>query len=135
MFNGEESIRLRSELPRAKLEDAIEDACNRIGVVDFFDRGEFKVSGSKFKSFATDVTVDGQLARGRKEGEWTLLISYNVRPSALCWVIAVVGFLFCLIGPLVLLIPFLDKSKVDRAVERAVRDVQRDVEDADDRDS
>jgi len=134
MFNGEESVRIRSALPRAKIEEAIEDAVGRLGVVEFRDRGAFEISGGKFKSFATDVRVDGKLSQGRKAGEWVVRMTYSVQPSAACWVIAVLGFLFCLIGPLIFLMPFMAKSEVQRAVERAVRDVQDEVEESDSRD-
>ena len=55
-------------------------------------------------------------------------VEYSVKPSAGAWVIAVLGFLFCIIGPLVLIMPFMAKSDVQRAVERAVRDARDDIE-------
>lgn len=129
MFNGEESIRIRTKHTEEKLKEVIDDVLGRIGRVEFFRRGDFAVSPGKFKSFATAVEMDGQLSKAKKEGEWTLRLEYNVAPSSTCWVIAVVGFLFCLFGPLVLIMPFLAKSEVQRAVERALRDVQQEVED------
>jgi hypothetical protein len=128
MFNGEESIRIRSNLSGSELEEVVEESLGRLGVVEFLRRGEFEVSGNKFSSFATDVRVTGQLSKARREGEWNLRVDYSVQPSAACWVIAVVGFFLCLVGPLILLVPFLAKSEVERAVGRAVRDARDDAE-------
>ncbi len=130
MFNGEESVRIKSQLPRNELHPLIEDSLSRLGMVEFLGRGEFRVSARKFSTFATDVDMDGKLSQGRKVGEWTLRISYVVKPSAVCWIIAVIGFFTCLLGPLILLMPFLAKSDVQRAVEVAVREARDDAEDA-----
>ena len=136
MFNGEESIRIQSSMLREKIEEAIEDATNGLGTLKFFDRGEFEISGGRFKSFATDVTITGQLAKGRKEGEWTLRMEYSVKPSGGCWAIAIVGlFIVFIFSFLILLIPMMAKSEVQRAVERAMRDVRNEVEDERDEDS
>ncbi len=136
MFNGEESTRIHTAMSREKIEEAIEDATNGLGTLEFFDRGEFEISGGRFKSFATDVTITGQLAKGRKEGEWTLRMEYSVKPSGGCWAIAIVGlFIVFIFSFLILLIPMMAKSEVQRAVERAMRDVRGEVEDERDEDS
>ncbi len=127
MFYSEEFTRFHTNLPPSKIVATIEEVFERIGRVEFFDRGEFEVSSSKFRSFATDVTVNGKLSKGRKEGEWSLRIEYSVKPSPLCWVIAIVGLLF-LIGPIIFITPFLAKSEVQRAVERTVRDFRDSIE-------
>lgn len=131
MFSGEESVRIRSDLPREKLADLIEETLDQLGVVESFGRGEFEVSASRFQSFATKVNVTGDLSKGRKEGEWILRINYSVQPTALCWVIAIVGFFLCFFGPLILLMPFLAKSEVQRAIERAVRDARLELQSGD----
>ena len=77
--------------------------------------------------------MSGNLARGRRDDEWILSLSYSVLPSPACWVIAVLGFLFFLVGPLILLIPFTAKSNVQRAAEQAVREVQGEAEGVSDR--
>ena len=48
------------------------------------------------------VTIDGELRKGRKDGEWNLTLFYAVKPTPLCWVIAIVGFMFFVIGRLIL---------------------------------
>lgn len=128
MFGGEESVRIKSNRPPKDFEDAIDSAFGRIGAVDFVGRGRFEVSPKKFRNIATDVVIDGEITKGRREGEWTIRISYNVQPSAMCWVIAVVGFILCLVGPVVLIMPFLAKSEVQRAIERATREAQEEIE-------
>jgi Na+-transporting methylmalonyl-CoA/oxaloacetate decarboxylase gamma subunit/flavin-binding protein dodecin len=123
-------------LSRAKIEEAIEDAADGLGNLKFFDRGEFEITGGKFQSFATVVNISGKLAKGRTEGEWTLCMGYVIKPSGGCWAIAIVGFFIVFIFSfLILLIPLMAKSEVQRAVERTVRDARDEVEDERDEDS
>jgi hypothetical protein len=42
MFGGEESVRIKSDLPREQLEDAIADSLDRLGDVKFSRGSEFK---------------------------------------------------------------------------------------------
>ena len=128
MFNGEESVRIRTDLPKEKLEEIIEDCLGRVGAVEFFKGGRFEIISPTFKAFASDAKVDGQLSPGRKEGEWNLRVSYSVQPNVVCWVIAVVGFLFVLIGPLILLIPFLAKGEIQKKVGQALQEVEDETE-------
>lgn len=128
MFNGEESIHIRTNLPPSKIEEIIEEEVAKVGTVELLGRGEFKVSASKFRSFLTDASVDGKLSKGRKEGEWSLRIEYHVKPSTACWVIVIVTLLFCWISPLLFFVPYTAKNEVQRTVERAVRDVREAVE-------
>lgn len=123
MYGNEESVRFRSDLSGPELERLIEDAASSLGYVQFFRGGEFDISGGRFQSFATDVKMTGYLSRGRRDDEWTVCISYSVAPSTACWVLAILGFLFFLIGLLILIIPFTAKSNVQQAVRRAVREV------------
>jgi len=95
MFKGEEFVRFNSDLPRERILQVIEDSFIRLGKVTVFDRGQFEISGGKFKSFATDVKIDGRVSKGREKGEWELAVSYEVAPSAVCWVIAVVASCSC----------------------------------------
>ncbi len=142
MFGGEESVRIQSNLPREQLEDAVADALDRLGDVKFTRGSEFRVRTKRFDSAMSTVTIDGELRKGRKEGEWTLTLNYQVKPGALCWVIAIVGFIFFIIGPLIFLIPYTTSNDVKRKVGRAIRDARDDVEegtggkkdDGDDRD-
>src|SRR4051812_20194391 len=101
MFSGSESVRIRSALSEDEIEAAVEDALAHLGPVSFRGHGDFSVSGRRFKAFLTEVEMDGRLAKGRKDGEWLLTVDYSVQPSLACWLITVVGFLLCVIGPLI----------------------------------
>ena len=129
MFSGEESVRIRSDLPREELEDAVADSLDRLGDVKFTRGNEFRVRTKRFDSAMSTVTIDGELRKGRKEGEWTLTLFYTVKPTPLCWVIAIVGFIFFVIGPLIFLIPYSAQNDVKRKVLRAARDARDDEED------
>jgi hypothetical protein len=129
MFSGEESVRIRSNLPREELEDAVADSLDRLGDVKFTRGNEFRVRTKRFDSSMSVVTIDGELRKGRKEGEWTLTLFYNVKPTPLCWVIAILGFIFLVIGVLILLIPYNTQNEVKRKLVRAIRDARDDVED------
>jgi hypothetical protein len=134
VFNGEESVRVSSHLPPEEMEDLIADALDRVGSVRVSRSGRFRIDGRRFDSSFATVSIEGELIEGRKDGEWRLVVSYRVDPSALCWVIVVLGALFCLAGVLILLAPNDTKNRVERAVRRAIRDARDDVENADEKD-
>jgi DNA-directed RNA polymerase subunit RPC12/RpoP len=128
LYNNEESVRFYSTLSRSKLEDMIEDTVGRLGRVRFSRGGTFEVEAARFRNFATDVHILGELTEGRKDGEWNLRVSYEVKPTGACIAIAIVGFFLILIGPLILLMPFTAKTEVQRAVDRAVREMRDEAE-------
>jgi hypothetical protein len=128
MFTSEASARIVSLLEPKELEAVVERSLGRLGRVSFYKRGEFEISGSRFRSFAADVSFDGRLSTGRHDDEWTFRLGFDVKPSGACWAIAIVGFLFILIGPLIFLMPYSTKGDVSRAVENAMRDLQDEIE-------
>ncbi len=131
MFSGEEIVRFRSAVPFAKLQELVEESLEGLGYVTFYEGGQFDVSAERHRSFATDVTLRGEVRKGRRPDEWIARVYYTVQPSALCWVIGIVGLLFCLIGPLIFLVPFLAKGEVQQAVERALRNLRYESEPVD----
>jgi hypothetical protein len=135
MFSGEDSVRIKSNLGEEELEEIIENALDRLGRVRFGRRGDFTVSTRRFESSFATTELYGRLSKGRKSGEWRLSVNYTVNPSALCWVIAVLGFLFFVIGVLILLVPHNTKTEVERIVSNAIRDARDDVEEKGDRGS
>jgi hypothetical protein len=127
MFSGEDSIRIRADLSEEELEAIIEDAFDRLGRVRFGRRGSFFVSARRFEDSFSTTRITGDLLQ-RKNGEWRLSVNYTVNPSALCWVIAIVGILFLVAGVLIMLVPNSTKNDVQRAVYRALRDARDDAE-------
>lgn len=128
MFKGEESVRVRTSLPLSKMEEIVDDAVRRLGKVQFFGKSEFEVSGSRYSNFASEVFIDGQIRSGRKSNEWIVQFDYEVKPTTLCWVIAVVGFFMVFFGPAIFLMPFLAKGEVEKAVRLVIRDIEDDAE-------
>ncbi|HEY1189264.1 MAG TPA: hypothetical protein VGE74_16550 [Gemmata sp.] len=129
MFNGDESVRIRTSQPEEDLEEAVRDAFERVGRVKFFSRGEFEVRASRFTTAFAETHITGRLSRGRKEDEWVLVADYRVAPTALCWVLLVLGVVFLfLLGVLMLLFPFTTKGEVQRAVSDAVHDARDALE-------
>jgi hypothetical protein len=131
MFNGDDSVRIRTKLSEEQIEEIVENALDRIGRVRFGKRGSFEVSGRRFENSFATAEIYGRLAPGRKDGEWRLSVRYEVKPSALCWVIAILGAVFSLLGVLILLAPQSTKNDVEKAVRRALRDARDDVEEQD----
>ncbi|VTR93041.1 unnamed protein product [Gemmata massiliana] len=129
MFSGEESTRIESDLPREEMEDAVADALSTLGHVEFLGRTGFEIRARRLESAFANVIINGELTKGRKSGQWTLTVTYQVNPSALCWAIAILGFLFLLIGLLILLVPLGTKNNVQKMVARAVRAARNDIED------
>lgn len=129
MFSGEESIRLRSKLSGEEIETFIEDALDPLGRVEFLRRGSFEVRARRFETSFATAEIHGRLVKGRNEGEWRLIVNFTVRPSALCWVLAILGLIFTIFGVLILLVPQSTKNDVEREVARAIRDARDDIED------
>lgn len=122
MFSGEEQVRIRWNRSREELEEVLVDTLDRLGGVKFTGRSQFRVRGDRFDTALAGVAIDGELRQGRKDGEWTLTLFYSVKPSALCWVIAIFGFMFFTLGLLILLAPNSTKNDVQHAVQRAARE-------------
>ncbi len=134
MFSGEEIIRFRSSLAYAEVQALVEEGLESLGYVTFYKGGDFNVSAERQKSFATDVILRGELRKGRRPSEYVVRVYYNVQPSSICWVIGIVGLLFCLLGPLIFLVPFMAKNEVQQAVDRALRNVRHEAEPQDEDD-
>ena len=99
-----------------------------IGAIEFFDRGDFEIAGKKFQTFFLAVAISGRVSKTNKQGEWKFSIEYSVKPMTACWAIAIAGFFLVLVFSfLILIIPLLAKSDVQRAVERVIRDVRDEV--------
>jgi hypothetical protein len=128
MFSGEEFVRIRSNRPREELEDAIADGLDRLGDVRFGRGSEFRVRTGRFDSAMATTRIEGELRKARREGEWILILTYQVNPSGLCWAIAIIGYMFVLFGPLIFLVPLNTKDEVKRLVRRAIRDARDDIE-------
>jgi hypothetical protein len=126
MFNGEEIVRFQSDLPYASVESLVGRALERLGAVTFLERGEFDVSALRFKSFAADVRIEGELSREKLENEYRVRLLYQVNPSSLCWLIAIVGFFFFFMGPLIFFVPYLAKTSVQRSVEQALQQIKHE---------
>ena len=128
MFKGEDSVNIVSKLADEDLYGAIEDALSRLGQVSVSDRGSIEISSGKFGNFATEVELAGKVRKRRREGDYSVGIDYSVKPSGLCWVIAILGFLFCLIGPLILIMPLMAKGEVANSIKKALGDLEVDLD-------
>jgi hypothetical protein len=124
MLRGEEFVRIRTNLPRERVQRAVEDALEMVGCVEFYNSSEFRISGNKFSSFATDVHLNGYIRKRKDSDEYTVTIFWSVAPSAACWIIGIVGLFLCLVGPVVFVFPLIAKGDVQRAVERALRELK-----------
>lgn len=128
MFSGEESVRINSAESREEVEDAVADALERLGTVRISNRGRFRIEGGRFDTSWAVVKIEGELSKGRKEGQWNLNLTYQVHPSALCWGVAIIGALFWFLGLLILLAPKGTKGDVQRAISNAIRDARDEIE-------
>lgn len=129
MFQDEESIRVHAAKTDAELEAVVDRAFDRLGRVEFFKGGEFEVRSRRFETALATTRMTGRVLRSRKGDEWDVVVEYEVRPTALCWVLLVLGVIFLfLLGALLLLVPYTAKNDLQRRVANALRDVRYDAE-------
>ena len=122
MVGGNESARFRSDKPRARVYDDVEDALSSLGDVAVSKRGDIDIRprGSIGNALVA-VKMDGDVRE--REGTYTVSIDYNITLSTLGWVIFVLGLLFLLLGLIVLAAPAMSKGSFSTAVRRALREV------------
>jgi hypothetical protein len=120
MFSGETAVELTTRLGEDEFRRAVEDALAGLGRVRVDKRGDLSVGPpTALGSSLTDVSVGGTV-RPLGEGQYDVVVRYDLRPTTGCWVLAVALFFFTFFGALVVLVPLADKKQVARRVRLAL---------------
>lgn len=124
MFNGDQVVTIPGGLPEDRFYDVLEDALGSLGSVEANNRGDLTiVPRPGLKSFFTDVRMDGWVRR-KKSGDYEVTVNYSCSPTTATWVLAVLLFLCTVVGGALILVPLLEKGKVDQAVKVSIRDLE-----------
>jgi hypothetical protein len=127
MFSGEESVRFDSDKSAAQVDELIEDALAGLGDTRISKRGQIDIRPrGSFNTQWTLTTMRGNV-RQRKNGEYEVSVNYTCTLTGLGWAVCIVGFIFFLVGPLILLAPYNMKALISRRARDAVRDLEDDA--------
>ncbi len=124
MFKGEQSTSIASNLSEEQFYEKVQSELGTLGRVKVSKKGDISIEAKEsLKSFLTDITMDGSIKK-RSNGEYEVVVSYSLAPSVINWVAAVVLFITTCFGAAIVLVPMLEKGKVDKAAKDALRDLE-----------
>jgi len=126
MFKGEQSTSIASSLPEDQFYERVENELSKLGRVKVSSKGSFTIEPKdsiKTLGFMTDATMDGSIKK-KSNGEYSIIVNYDLSPSVLNWIITVVLFCTTLFGAIVVLAPLIEKGKFDSAIKDAFRDLE-----------
>jgi len=126
MFKGEQSTSIASSLPEDQFYERVENELSKLGRVKVSSKGSITIEPKdsiKMLGFMTDATMDGSIKK-KSNGDYSVIVNYDLSPSVLNWIITIVLFCTTLFGAIVLLAPLIEKSKFDAAIKDAFRDLE-----------
>lgn len=129
MFKGEESITFTTTKPQEAIASTIEECLQRFGKVSVSKKGAIDIEPrSKYKTTFSEVVFEGSMEQSKKTPQqWSVTLSYSVKPTILCWIVAVIGTTAVCLGFLVLLVPYMAKGKIQQEVIKALHTLEDDL--------
>jgi hypothetical protein len=125
MFKGEETIVVVSSDPIEKVYDKVEESLSELGRVTISKKGSVSLEPkAKYSNIFTDVTMEASVKKLKKPDEYEVSVAYNCAPSAITWIVAIVGTFTICIGFLAILLPMTQKSTVERDVKRVLASLE-----------
>lgn len=120
MFKGSQSTNFKTDKPREKVYEIIQDQLETLGNTEISERGIIKINASKYSSFAHDSEITGTIRE--KEGKYSIELEWEAKPK---WVIIII-LAFCLIGlGLALLIfPFMANNDMQKKAGTALDNIR-----------
>jgi hypothetical protein len=126
MFNGGDQIKVSTDRSFTEVCDIVEDILGDLGPVHMSSSGRFSIERGRKSATFTRVRYKGDI-RERKGDAYLVALDYEVAPSTTCWVIGIIGFVFCFFPVFVFLFPLLAKDDVERAVNRLLDDIEDEL--------
>lgn len=129
MFSGSADAALPGTLDPAAVYAAVEESLDRLGRTRVGSRGDIDIEPrGSLSNTLTATRISGSV---RKRGqEWVVDLDYTCTLSGAGWAIGAIGILFFFFGFLVFLGPMSTKSHVEKAVRRALRNLEATADDA-----
>jgi hypothetical protein len=124
MFNGEERVTISTDTPAEEFDEKVNEALESLGQVEISEGGSIAIfPKTSMVSFLSTVTISGKIKR--TDDGYKVNLQYDISPSPVCWVAAILLFCFSLVGGAIILAPLvLDKPNVARIAESALRDLK-----------
>lgn len=119
MFNGTNNLTFKTDQPKAKVFELIEEELQNLGSVDISDRGMIKINASKFSGFAHETIIEGSIRE--KEGKYTIQLDYKIKLNTVGWLIGICTLPF---GLAIFIFPILAKNEVSQKAESAFNNLR-----------
>lgn len=119
MFKGSQSTNFKTDKPKEKVYEVIQDNLETLGNVEISDRGQIKINASRFSGFAHDGEITGIIRE--KEGKYSVELEWEAKPK---WLIIIIAAL-CLIGIglALLILPFMANSDIQKKAASALDNI------------
>lgn len=120
MFKGSQSTNFKTDKPKEKVYELIQDNLENFGSVDISDRGQIKINASRYSGFAHDSEITGTIRE--KEGKYSVEIEWEAKPK---WIIIIILAL-CLmgIGLALLILPFMASNEIQKKAASALDNIR-----------
>ncbi len=116
MFKGSQNINFKTDKPKEKVYQVIEDNLETLGNVDISDRGQIKINASRYSGFAHDSEITGTVRE--KEGRYTVELEWAANPK---WIVIIlVALCFMGIGLLLLILPYMANNEMQKKANSAL---------------
>lgn len=126
MFKGEDSVTFESQKTMDEVFSEVEETLRELGRVTISKKGSISVEPkSKYKTTFADTVIEGSLDKNKKNpNQFTLSLTYNVSPTIVCWIVAVIGTTAACVGFLVLLFPYKMKKDLGKDVLKLLASIE-----------
>ena len=116
MFNGSQNTNFKTDKPKEKVYQVIQDNLETLGNVEISDSGLIKINASRFSGFAHDGEITGNIRE--KEGKYSVELEWEAKPK---WIIIIIAGL-CLfgLGLALLILPFMANNDIQKKAASAL---------------
>jgi hypothetical protein len=120
MFKGSQNTNFKTDKPKEKVYEVIQDNLETLGNVEISDRGQIKINASRFSGFAHDSEITGTIRE--KEGKYSVELEWEAKPK---WIIIILAAL-CLVGLglLLLVLPFMANNDMQKKAASALDNIR-----------
>jgi hypothetical protein len=120
MFKGSNSTNFKTDKPKEKVYQVIQDNLETLGNVEISDRGQIKINASRFSGFIHDSEITGTIRE--KEGKYTVELEWEAKPKWLIFII--VAFFSCGLGLALLILPIIANSDMQKKAASALDNIR-----------
>jgi len=123
MFKGSNNVSFKTDKPKEKVMEMIQDSIESVGSVDISDSGMIKINATKYGGFGHESSIEGTIRE--REGKYSVQIDFQSKLNTVGWIIFICtigGF----IGLLMFLFPILAKNEMTAKIDSAFSNIRMD---------